>query len=490
MKRKIATYIIAIAGTVSTITMYSCSEWLSIEPENDLIEEEFWTKTEDVEGVLAATYDALRENSLNNLIWGELRADMMEVSSRITAFADFNRIAQSDITTTNSKINWSGYYKTINLANTLMYFSTDVMEKDKTFTQDIKDAYEAEALFLRSLSYFYLVRLWKDVPLVLKPSISDTVDLFIPKSTENVVLNHVIGDLKKARDLAYTTEYINNPEYYKGRANKYSILALMADIYLWQEKYQDCVNTCDEIINSGLFSLENYNDWFKLYYPGNSMKESIFEVQYNSLYTDQENPIYTDLVTLGAGSGGFFPTDNLERIFQVPTDIRKATAQEDPEPQNKYTAKDINGFTRVVTEKDANFIIYRYAEVLLLKAEALAELNDIQGANEILRELAQRAGSTYSGLFNQDELRLYILEERAREFAAEGKRWFDVLRYAKRDNFQRKQFIINMVLGNAGVQERQVLKTRVYDTMSYYLPIPENELIYNQNLVQNPFYDK
>ena len=369
-----------------------------------------------------------------------------------------------------------------------MYFSTQVLEKDKTFTERIKQSIDAEAIFLRSLSYFYLVRLWKDVPLVLNPSVSDTVDLFLPKCTEDEILNQLIEDLKMAKDIAYTTEYINDPPFYKGRANKYSIMALMADIYLWQEKYQECINYCDSIINSNLFDLESYNTWFELYYPGNSMKESIFEIQYNSAYNDQENPIYTDVAEIGGG-GDMSTTLNLSELY-TENDVRKCSPGTDAFPEWKYIGRNLSGSERIATEKDANFIYYRYAEIILFKAEANIELGEVQIANELLREIAQRAGAVFEGSTDIGELRDYILEERAREFAAEGKRWFDILRYSKRDNFKRKQFIINMVLGNAGVKEREVLKTRVYDTMSYFLPIPESELIYNQNLVQNPFYDR
>jgi hypothetical protein len=486
MKNKMKKFKVIIVSFSLLLFVISCTDWLNIEPENDLIEDEFWTKTEDVEGVLAAMYDAFRESSLESLIWGELRGDMIQFSG--TALADYIRIAQSDITTTNPKVNWRNYYKTINLANTLIYFSTLVLDKDKTFTERLKQSIDAEAIFLRSLSYFYLVRLWKDVPLVLNPSISDTVDLFQPKSTEHEILNQLITDLKLAKDMAYTTEFKNEPPFFKGRANKYSIMALMADIYLWQEKYQECINYCDSIINTNLFELESYNTWFELYYPGNSMKESLFEIQYNSAYVSQENRIYDNLVYIGGG-GGMRPTTNLNRIYTT-NDVRKCSLTSNADPGWKYAGRDMSGSGRIATEKDANYIFYRYAEILLFKAEASVEIGDIQTANELIREIALRAGATFEGSSDIDKLRDYILEERAREFAAEGKRWFDILRYSKRDDFQRKQFIINMVLGNAGVKERQVLQTRVYDTMSYYLPIPESELIYNQNLVQNPFYDR
>ena len=124
MKNKLIIFRIIIVSFSLLLFLPSCTEWLNIEPENDLIEDEFWAKTEDIEGVLAAMYDAFRESSLESLIWGELRGDMMQFNG--DALADYRRIAQSDISTTNEKIEWKNYYKTINLANTLMYFSPQV----------------------------------------------------------------------------------------------------------------------------------------------------------------------------------------------------------------------------------------------------------------------------------------------------------------------------------------------------------------------------
>ena len=212
-------------------------------------------------------------------------------------FAEYAKIAASNISPTNGVVNWSDYYKAINLANTLMYYDDEVFEKDKTFTQKMKDGIDAEALFIRSVSYFYLVRLWKDVPLVIEPSISDTSNLYIPKSTEKVVIHQIITDLLKAKDMAYTTEFMGN-DYFYGRANKYSIMALLADVYLWNEQYDKCIEYCDLLINSGIYSLEESDTWFNIYYPGNSPKESIIELQYDDNLDNQKNPIYDNLLPI------------------------------------------------------------------------------------------------------------------------------------------------------------------------------------------------
>ncbi len=298
---------------VAMMTFVSCQDWLSIAPENDLIKEKFWTKTADVNGGLAAAYNALRDASLKSLIFGELRADLVTFPGN--SFTNYAKIAASNISPTNSVISWKDYYAAINLANTLMFYDDQVFEQDQTFTQKMKDGIEAEALFIRSMAYFYLIRLWKDVPLVLEPSISDTTNLYIGKSSEVDVLNQIIRDLLKAKDLAYSTEF-QGSDYFYGRANKYSIMALLADVYLWDEQYEKCIEYCDEIINSGLYGLEPTETWFNIYYPGNSQTESIIELQYDDNLEGQNNPMYDLLISLNGGSQASLNEKNINLIME------------------------------------------------------------------------------------------------------------------------------------------------------------------------------
>ena len=484
MKKSIIKSPVKFAILLVLMAFTSCDDWLSIAPENDLIKEKFWTKTADVNGALAATYDALRSASLQSLIFGELRADLASFTG--SSFTDYAKIAASNISPTNEVINWKNYYSAINLANTLMYYDDEVFGKDETFTQKMKDGIEAEALFIRSMAYFYLVRLWKDVPLVLEPSISDTSNLYVGKSSEKEVLAQIIKDLLIAKDMAYTTEFIGS-SYFNGRANKYSIMALLADVYLWDEKYQECIDFCNEIINSGLYTLEENDTWFNIYYPGNSPYESIIEIQYDDNLDNQNNPIYDNLISFSGGTQVALKQQNIN-LFMVREDARNFQGKG---AIWKYRGKDALGLIpRSITERDANWILYRYADILLMKAEAAIELGRFDEANELIRETLLRAGMPFEDTFDKELLRQAVLDERGREFLLEGKRWFDLLRAAKRNNFENKQLIIRMILSGADIKQQAVLRTKVFDTLSYYLPIPERELIYNQNLEQNPFYDR
>ena len=476
-----------VAVLILIFILSACSDWLGIQPENDLINEKFWVKTADVNSSVAASYNAFRDCAKESFIWGELRGDIVKIGGVAQGYLE---IAQNKMVLSNPQIDWGNYYKAINLANTVMYYDEQVMKKDKSFTQSMKNAVDAEMLFLRSMSFFYLVRVWKEAPLAVNAVISDTCNLFLPKSPEHVIVKQIITDLLKAKDLAYTTEYSNDLAMFKGRANKYSILALLADVYLWNEQYDKCIEACDEITNSGLFGLETTANWFNLYFPGNDKVESIFEIQFNSKFEGESNSMVYGNDVLQNSS---FNANVIPQFFNNKEDLRTF----DGFPNFaiwKYIGlsgdKSVTTF-RADNQADPHIIYYRYADVMLMKAESLIELNRLSEASALISEISLRAGNNVTLPVDQNGLRIALLDERAREFVYEGKRWFDLLRYAKRNHFANKQYLIDILLNNTSdVRIKAVLKTKVTDTMSYYLPVPLYDLKFNKNLVQNPYYDR
>jgi hypothetical protein len=470
-----------ILALVFLLTWHSsCNDWVDIEPENELIKQEFWKTSEDVYAVMAAAYSSLRWSTEKSFLMGEVRADFISVGGAI--YADYSRIGDNDITPTNDKVKWREYYNTINLANTVMHYAPIVQQIDKTLTNSILAGMEAEMLFLRSLSYFYLVRLWKEVPLVLFPTISDTIDFYLPKSPEHVIMNQLVTDLRRASALAPENPVSIGIIPPKGRASKHAIQALLADVFLWKEDYNSCIAYCDSVINSGRYDLENINDWFKLYYPGNSVKEGLFEIQYDDMIEGQENPMYENLL-------GDISVDIDYMAYDEDNDIRFCNGWG---PRWKYLGIDETGRgDRTESERDANFIYYRYAEVLLMKAESLAETGNFEDANYLVRRVAERAGVTHNDTYSLKNFRTALLTERGREFGGEGKRWFDVLRFAKRNGFEDKKLLMDILIRKASnANEIAIMRTKIIDTMSYYLPVFEEEILYNKNMLQNPFYDR
>jgi hypothetical protein len=151
---------------------------------------------------------------------------------------------------------------------------------------------------------------------------------------------------------------------------------------------------------------------------------------------------------------------------------------------------------RTQDQSYAHWVFYRYADVLLMKAEALVAQNNGRGeeALNLIYTVRQRANAL-PGTDNanidpnsMNDMINFILEERAREFAYEGKRWFDVLRNARRSGYTRQDLLNQMVLNSAPPDRQQSILNKYKDPNSHYWPIYEYELTTNKSLEQNPFY--
>ncbi|KON26302.1 hypothetical protein AC481_07410 [miscellaneous Crenarchaeota group archaeon SMTZ-80] len=478
-----------------------CSEWLQLEPESDLIREEFWRTGEDVEAVIAGVYSGFAGAVTTCFKWGELRGDVFIPGNRINT--DDRNIMNGYIYPENTLTRWYGFYGIINYANTVLEFSPVVEDRDDTFTQNESKAFQAEALFARALCYFYLMRTFRDVPLILKASITDSQEYYPEKTTEENIILQIIDDLKIAlEDLP--TSY-GKLEYDKGRATKGAVNALLADVYLYNEQYEECIEACDNIINSGLYALIDGESWFSNFFPGNS-NESIFEIQFDK-ERDQTNLLYSMAApyprdgTYPDGNDEFRFSPYLVEIYREQEGDRRAgsnTYFPFNERYNHYILwKYIGtGSTRFsVTprngnrESDANWIIYRYADILLLKAEASVQTGDLTGAIELVNQVRYRAGvELLEDISNKSVLEEIILEERVKELAGEGKRWYDLIRFGRRNNFERKDKFIDILTDNKSLEIREILKSKYSDPDSWYLPIFQDEIDQNINLEQNEYY--
>jgi hypothetical protein len=486
--------------TVLVLTQ-ACSDWLQLEPESELVREEFWRTGNDVEAVVSGVYKELAGAVTTCFKWGELRSDELIPGSRIGI--DDKNVMEGNIYPENGLTQWDRFYRAINYANTILEFSSLVVERDKTFTENEQQAYNAEALFLRGLSYYYLLRTFCDIPLVLKASVSDNQDYYPQKSAQNLIIQQVISDLKVAIPNLPTS--YGRVEYDKGRATKAAARALLADVYLYAEQYKDCIDECNLIISSGQFALIEGENWFSNFFPGNT-NESIFEIQFdkdlsqtNSLYEIMApypgdgtypdgndefrfSPFMVELFKKNegdrrAGNNTFFPFDVRYNHYILWKYIGTSSSEYAMTPRNGNR------------ESDAHWIIYRYADILLMKAEASAETGDNTSAMSLVNIIRKRAGILeLPETANRNLVQDIILEERAREFGGEGKRWFDLVRLGRRNNFERKEKFISLLTANKPLAEKEILKSKYSDPNSWFLPIFQNEIEQNSNLKQNPYY--
>lgn len=488
MKKKLKYLLIAFL----VFMQISCSDWLELIPPGGLIREEFWKTKADVEAVLMAAYSSFSTLDGKLFIMGEIRGDMITNGSNLGG--DQLKLFENNIYPDNGECNWNSYYEVINYCNEVLKNAPLVQEIDNTFTDYQMQGLVSEAYFLRSLAYFYLVRIYNEVPLVLEPTETDDADFYAAKSSEETVLNQIVADLETNRPFAPSESFKTITEN-KGRASKAAYDALLADIALWRFQYEKVIEHVDKIIAADKFELMPSGKWFELYYPGNSL-EGIFEFQFDG-NLNQRNSMYGMTIRW---SYSYLPSQKaLEMLsFEYSSELVRGEDSsikkygEDDFTIWKYVgqAPDGQSFRAGAEQYSCNWIVYRYADVLLMKAEALSQLERYFEANIIITEIRERAGLGALGIANSPiAYEDAILEERALEFAYEGKRWFDLLRMGRRNNYARKDKLIEIIVSNVPSTQKRILATKLTNPLGWYLPIFETEMERNKELVQNPYYD-
>ncbi len=479
----------------------SCKDWLYLQPENGIIVEDYWKSKADVHASTMACYVSLLSSSGSGysvpqcmFYWGELRAEM--VSEYRTSFSDFTYIRNGDILPTSKMVNWDSFYGVINNCNILLEKAPQVLDLDESFSMEDLQQYSGEVLALRALMYFYLTRAFDEVPLVLEATTSDDKSFKKAKSTRDEIYAQIVADLTQAE--GWVTDNYGINSHNKGRITKYTVNAILADVYLWMDEYEKSVEACDKIINSGEYGLVPGDQfWFETLFVNGNSSESIFELQYDR---ERLNPFFDLFETQGQLRAN---NDMMESIFPIDiyahpdsADIRSdGAAYKSSRNYSLWKYIGISKFEANTAELATNnFIVYRYADVLLMKAEglammggrgeeALALIDQIRNRANATKESAEGRPTDTDGLIN------YIMSERNREFAFEGKRWWDILRNAKRENYARAYLIRNMVTNSAPANRLINVLTKYEDPLSHYFPIAQKEIDAAFPLLeQNPFY--
>ena len=484
----------------------SCDDYLDLRPEDGIVRQEFWKTKEDVQAAVIGIYSSLLNTppgtsqpigvtdytiSEYMFMYGELRGDLVGPGSFITT--DQREVMTSNILSSNGITSWSAFYRVINYCNTVIALAPDVLKQDPTLTQTQLNNYLSEALAIRAYLYFTLARTFKDVPLKLEATLTDKDNFQLAAAPQSEVFAQVIKDLNLAEE--YGVKSYGNTASNKGRITVSAINAMQADVYLWMENYQAALTAADKVIDSGSFQLiPASSSWFNRVYAVGNSSESIFEFQYATLNLNPFYMMFFSRPEIVAGSNVYEDVFGIDYANATNLDIRGDHASLVPGTNEIYKFTGLDGNTRKsFTESDTHWFVYRYSDVLLMKAEALAELgqgadaitiiDDIRTKRNAIAVTAQNVNPTV-----KSDVIDYILAERAREFAFEGKRWFDVLRNAKRNNYERIELLINMALSSAPANQQQSIAAKLRDPNSHYLPINDYEMYTNKALIQNPFY--
>jgi hypothetical protein len=467
-------------------TIISCEDPLSILPPDGQVKDEYWKKKEDVEATLMGAYQQFARLDERLFFFGELRGDM--IADRSNLPNDLRNIMFSNIYPWNWWVEWQPFYSVINYCNLILLYSPQVKLIDQTFTDYENEAFKSEAVFLRSLAYLYLVKLYKDVPFVLEPYDTDNQDFFIGKTSGEVILDSLESQLNRITQ-TIPESYETNAKT-RGRATRGAVNALLADIALWKFDYESCIQYVENIEESDLYELVPGGEWFRIFSEGNTL-EGIFELQYDSKI-GENNATYR----LTNPNSNYFEASTyaIELLSpEITSEVVRGNGTIDLNKTIwKYIGAQPDGVTRRpgVEQSSCNWIIYRMADVLLMKAEALSQIGRYDEALTIVNNIHTRAFMPAIGSYEQTASAFedLILEQRAKELAFEGKRWFDLLRMGRRNNFQRKDKLIELIVQNVPATQKRVLASKLNDMYGWYFPIYVDQIENNPNMDQNPYY--
>lgn len=461
MKTK-STYLFYTLAIVLALVPFGCSEFLEEDLQGTYSNSTFYQTGDHAELALTAVYSAASFAIPRNNIWvfGDVASDDATKGGNPGDQSSIQFIEEFTYLPSNGYLEdlWTHYYEGITRANYLIYHLPDI-----TMDAERKQEIMGEALFMRAYYYFHLVNVFGEIPLKLNPPVNES-EVHVGVSPVETIYNRIDQDLRQAADDL-------PPTAAAGRATKGSALGLLAKVRLFTEDYQDALDAVADIEDLGRYSLMPlYADNFSLETQNNS--ESLFEIQHLSGAAPK----------LGSGLNQWFaPQTEGGYFFNVPTqdfvDEFEVTAGEVVDPRLDYSVGRegqpwLNGEpfdplwspTGFISKKHLqplaevpkgikgdgglNYMFMRYAEILLLKAEALNESGSPALALAPLNEVRKRARESYlydeeldgfgavpADLLNdvtttdQAQVRQAIRHERRVELGLEFHRYYDLMRY-------------------------------------------------------------
>lgn len=490
--------IIITAFLFLVLGLQGCGEFLTVDIPDSLTKKEYWKSKDHAQAALTGIYTNLGGNIQTFIYWGGLRSEIYGLGSNS---AELTQFINQDIRITNSLCNWANVYKGIYWANSFLKNVHLVMENDRSFTVQDMNEMMGQVYALRALNYFYLVRAFKEVPYQSEPYESDTQNPYAAALPENVVLDSVEADLSLALQMAPESFARPNDNY--GYITKNAVRALWADVKLWRKKYQECIDLCEEV--EQVYDGKTVADdaWFSMFATGNS-KESIFEYQY--LDDGPASPVgslfYSTLIAYRSAyyynvrkvypqSGQYETIDTIRPQRTVQT-FRSGLSYVNgvfkylgiSATGGEYVQRDETGRRKV------NFIFYRYREVLLMKAEALAALEHYDEAVEPINKIrtATRMETvTPEEMGTGENFMDKIICEHRTELGYEGKDWFILVRIARNTGY--KKLLTERVSEHSysNIKE-QTLKAYLDNPEGWFLPYYDTEVQNNLLLKQKEFY--
>lgn len=478
-------------------SLVACEKFLDEKPQSDLTKEN--TQTQEQVSAYSSVSDAKSE--LNG-VYALFKADIYEgnafyigdcMSDNCYIGGDGVSEEQLDnltVSATNSVIatSWSQFYAIVGSA-------TNVIENVKLMDSSlIDDATRAQiiadAKFARAWVLFDIIKYWGDAPMTLQliPSITvDNIDKWYPimypsRTSEEEIYAQIISDLDE--------NTINNlPSKSAGAfcGTQGAAYGLLAKVYATMGKkserdYSKVVDMCDNVIKQGYSLVPDFESLWTV--DGKFSSESIFEMYFSDT-AEQHNWAYWVLLTDVSGDVVVSwrryctPTQDIVAKFDKEKDVRyKSSIYWTAVPYDTYWPAKNYPLAYKIRQKESDIILLRLADILLLKAEALVELNRPKEALMIVNDIRNRAGlSGLSLSLSVAEARLAVENERQLELLFEGQRWWDLIRNERMEEVMKTAHDKN---GNLRFSEIPAWRAK--------LPIPQAQIDINERLTQNIGY--
>lgn len=408
MNKNIATLLLSL------IIMSGCID-LETEPTASVPQDQVFATENSVSAVLNGVYDGLQSGAIvqDYVLFADLAADnLVAVGSKI----EYREVNNNRITTFNIDIEgiWNAHYDVINRANQLILGLTD----NPDFSQSFKNDQSGQARFIRALAYFNLVRMFGPIPYREQPA--DGIapeEVNQPRLAAEEVYDLIISDLTTAETELAGTGIGSSPYL----ASEAAVKALLAKVYLYHEDYENAAAKAQEVMEFG-YELVDGEDYNLLFDENESNSEVIFAIDYANDEARNTLASFTQPT-------GRFEVAAVKELFDSYSgdDLRRGTAVE--QSGNTFF---LNKYSDLVNLSD-NSIVLRLAEIYLIRAEALNEIQyEANGeAFDLLNAIRKRAGLEElesATAFNQASFNRFVALERRKEFVGEGQRWFDLIR--------------------------------------------------------------
>lgn len=497
---------------VLMLQLYACDSFLTKTPEDQGSQTSFWSKQADAESWMYGIYNNVQAAMMGSIVlWGDARTDNLHP----TQYANGVDFQLNLLVSSKDYADWSKLYAVVSACN-IGIENISVMEN---IEENARNSYLGQCYGLRAMAYFYIVRLWGDAPLILESWDGSQETKYNGRTPVAEIAEAIEADVKESVRLLLPLPGTGNLTgvYYFNIGAAY---ILQADFLAWQGRYDEIPAVYDNINALRAYSLvTDPLDWNKAFSDPENSTEAVFTIGFSK----DNNPTTTysgyasTLGYSGSNPGFAVSREMYHNMVRDTLDIRllgviscsAVSGKLVPENAPVYDGSSGGGFNEIrqidkiwplgsepgiFQKSDTEFLfeapVYRYADIVLLYAEALNRTGDAEGAVNVINELrAARGATTFVSLADYprqlgnsaDSREKLIMDERQLEFFMEGKRWFDLL---------RTDWYMGVL--DEHIRNLQIIRgdevTGFTDTAHLLWPISQTVTTANPNIKQNPTY--